>query len=253
VVPGNEGRGYVLRRLIRRAIRHSRNLGVKDGFLGDLANLVISRMGLVYPELRNHQDFILTVLKLEEERFQQVFSKGYTMLTDALKGSKVLSGDVAFKLWDTYGFPVEMTQEIANEISVDVDLVGFNDSLDKQRQRARKSARFDGDRTAVRIYNSLGVGSTKFLGYDEITASSVIIGLISNGQPVNEINNTENAEVILLETPFYAEGGGQVGDVGELIGPNGKIEINDTQMAIPGLIVHRGKVICGSVSKRKYS
>ena len=248
VVPGNEGRGYVLRRVIRRAIRHGRRLGLEGMFLGDVASVVIDKMGTVYPELRNHQDFILTVLRLEEERFQQAFENGYAMLTDALQEAKTLSGEVVFRLWDTYGFPVEMAQEIARERGVEVDLEGFKHEMEAQRQRARATAQFSGDRAKVRVLDNLGVGTTKFLGYDQLTASSVIIGLISKSQPVNEVTEGLDAEVVLVDTPFYAEGGGQVGDAGELVGPSGKIVVHDTQMVIPDVIVHFGKVAQGTVA-----
>ena len=248
VVPGNEGRGYVLRRVIRRAIRHGRRLGPEDAFLGEIAKVVIDQMAAVYPELRNHQDFILTVLRLEEERFQQAFQNGYAVLTDALQEAKTLPGEVVFRLWDTYGFPVEITQEIARERAIEVDLEGFQKEMEAQRERGRAGAQFSGDRAKIRVYESLGVGATRFLGYDQLTAPSVVVGLISKDQAVNEATEGQDAEVMLVETPFYAEGGGQVGDAGELVGPNGKIEVRDTQMVMPDVIVHFGRVAQGTVA-----
>ena len=262
VVPGNEGRGYVLRRVIRRAIRHGQRLGLEQAFLGEIATVAVEKMGDVYPELRNHQEMILTVLRLEEERFQQAFQNGYSLLTDALQvkltgnlppptGSvtaRILPGEVVFRLWDTYGFPVEMTQEIAREHGVEVDLEGFEREMDAQRQRARSTAQFGGDRSKTRVYESMGLGATRFLGYQQLTASSVVVGLISGGQVASEISDDQDCEVVLVETPFYAEGGGQVGDAGELVGPSGKIEVHDTQMVMPDVIVHFGKVAQGSVA-----
>ena len=248
VVPGNEGRGYVLRRVIRRAIRHGRRLGLEEAFLGELAGMVIDQMGAVYPELSNHRDFILTVLGLEEERFQQAFQNGYAVLTDALQEAKTLPGEVVFRLWDTYGFPVEITQEIARERAIEVDLEGFQKAMEAQRERGRAGAQFSGDRAKIRVYESLGVGATSFLGYDQLTASSVVVGLISKDQAVNEATEGQDAEVVMVETPFYAEGGGQVGDAGELVGPNGKIEVRDTQMVMPDVIVHFGRVAQGTVA-----
>ena len=248
VVPGNEGRGYVLRRVVRRAIRHGRRLGLDEPFLGRIAEAAIDVMGDAYPELRNHREFILTVLGLEEERFQQAFQSGYSMLVDALKGSDRLPGDVVFRLWDTHGFPVEMTQEIATEGGVEVDIEGFEREMEAQRERARSTARFGGDRAKIRVYESLGVGATRFLGYDTLTAKSVVVGLISDGEAVSVAGEDSAIEVILVETPFYAEGGGQVGDSGELVGPNGKIEVTDTQMVMPDVIAHFGRVVQGTIT-----
>ena len=248
VVPGNEGRGYVLRRVIRRAIRHGRHLGLEDNFLGQIASVLIDQMGDVYPELRSHRDFIATVLRLEEERFQKAFQSGYSALTDALQKSQKLPGDVVFRLWDTYGFPIEITQEIARERGVVVDLKGFEREMEAQRQRGRNAAKFGGDRAKIHVYESLSVGATKFLGYEQLTASSVVVGLISSGQAVEEVQVGSNAEVVLVETPFYAEGGGQAGDAGELVGPNGKIHVEDAQMVMPDVIVHFGRVADGTVA-----
>ena len=248
VVPGNEGRGYVLRRVARRAIRHGRRLGLEGTFLGEVADVFIEMMGDIYPELRNHRDFIQTVIRLEEERFQQAFQNGYALLSDALENVETLPGDVVFRLWDTYGFPVEITQEIARERGVTVDQEGFEREMEAQRKRARATAQFGGDRAKIRVYESLGVGATKFLGYEQTTASSVVIGLISGDQAVGEISAGGDAEIVLVQTPFYPEGGGQVGDIGDLAGPNGKVEIRDTQAVMPDVIVHFGQVTEGTVA-----
>ena len=216
VVPGNEGRGYVLRRVVRRAIRHARRIGIDGPFLEDISDAAAAVMGNAYPEQVRHREFIHTVLRLEEERFQQAYSNGYAVLSDALKDAESLPGDVVFRLWDTYGFPVEMTQEIGREAGVEVDLEGFEREMASQRERARASGQFGGDRAKIRVYESLGVGATKFLGYDQLNASSVVVGLVSGGEAVNEASEGDEVEVVLLETPFYAEGGGQIGDAGEL-------------------------------------
>ncbi|MCH8826893.1 MAG: alanine--tRNA ligase [Chloroflexi bacterium] len=249
VIPGNEGRGYVLRRVIRRAIRHARKLGLDGPFLGELVQATIDKMGGVFPELRNNQEFILTVIKLEEERFQQAFQNGYNLLTEALAGANTLSGEVMFRLWDTYGFPVEMTQEIAEEQGVAVDMDGFRKEMAAQRERGRASAQFGGgDRAKIRVYESLGVGATRFQGYEQLTGTSPVIGLLANDEAVNEVTEGQDVEVVLLDTPFYAEGGGQVGDAGEIVSANGKIEVHDTQAVMPDMIVHFGKVTQGSVA-----
>ena len=258
VVPGNEGRGYVLRRLIRRAIRHGRLLGLEDPFLGNIAEVTIDKMGGVYPELVNNQEFIYTVIRLEEERFQQAFQNGYNILTEALDEAKasadavedaesMLAGDTVFRLWDTYGFPVEMTQEIARGQGVAVDIAGFEREMEAQRERGRASAQFGEERAKIRLYESLGVGATRFLGYDQISASSPIVGLIADDAAVSEAAAGQDVEVVLVQTPFYAEGGGQVGDAGILTGPDGSIEVRDTQAVMPDVIVHFGKVSAGVV------
>ncbi len=248
VVPGNEGRGYVLRRVVRRAIRFGRRLGLERAFLGDIASVVIDNMGEYYPELRNHRDFILTVLKLEEDRFQQAFQHGYSILLDELEGKATLPGEVVFRLWDTYGFPVEMTQEIAREKGVEVDVAGFQREMEAQRERARATAQFGGDRARVRVYEGLGIGATRFLGYERLSGSSVVVGLISGNQAVSQVSQGQEVEVVLVETPFYPEGGGQVGDAGEIAGPRGKVAVRDTQMVLPDLIVHFGTVAQGTLS-----
>ena len=248
VIPGNEGRGYVLRRVIRRAIRHGRKMGLDEPFLGEIVKVTIDKMGGIFPELRNNQEFILNVIKLEEERFQQAFENGYSLLTDALVGTNTLSGEVMFRLWDTYGFPVEMTQEIAEEQGVAVNMDGFKKEMAAQRERGRASAQFGGDRAKIRIYEGLGIGATRFQGYEQLTGSSPIIGLITSDETVDEVTEGQNIEIVLLDTPFYAEGGGQVGDAGEIVGPNGKIEIHDTQAVMPDLTVHFGKVTQGFVA-----
>ena len=248
VVPGNEGRNYVLRRVVRRAIRHGRRLGLEGPFLGELAAEVADLMGEAYPELRNNREFIQTVLRLEEERFQQTYERGYAVLEEALGDSDGLAGEVVFRLWDTYGFPAEMTREIAAERGVGIDEAGFEREMKAQRERGRSGARFGGDRARIRLYESLGVGSTKFLGYEQLASQSVVVGLISGDEVVNEAGDGADVEVVLVETPFYAEGGGQVGDAGQIAGPNGRIDVHDTQSVMPGLIVHFGKVAQGQVT-----
>ena len=247
VVPGNEGRGYVLRRVIRRAIRYARRLGIEGNFLGEIADATIERMGKVYPELVNNRDFILTVLRLEEERFQQAFQNGYNMLTEALEDVKTLDGSTMFRLWDTYGFPPEMTQEIAAEQGVSVDTEGFEREMEAQRQRGRASAQFGEELAKIQQYQSLGVGATQFLGYEQISASSPIVGLIADDVVVSEATAGQSVELVLVQTPFYPEGGGQIGDAGTLTAPDGVIEVHDTQAVMPDVIMHFGKVTDGVV------
>lgn len=248
VVPGNEGRGYVLRRVIRRAIRYARRIGIEGNFLGEIADAAIVKMGDAYPELVNNRDFIQTVLRLEEDRFQQAFQNGYAILTDALEGADALPGDVVFRLWDTHGFPVEMTQEIASENGVEIDMVGFEREMAAQREQSRAGAQFGEDRAKIRVYESLGVGGTAFLGYETLSADTVVVGLIAGDENVGEVREGQEVEVALLRTPFYAEGGGQIGDAGEVSSDSGRIAVHDTQEVMPGLIMHFGKVTGGAMS-----
>lgn len=249
VIPSNEGRGYVLRRVIRRAIRLAKKIGIEGQFLKELSSEVTNKMGVTYPELIQHKEFVQTVLQLEEEKFEQAFENGLNMLQSSLENVSELSGEIAFKLWDTYGFPIEMTEEIAIENNVSVDLVSFQSEMEKQRNRARSKSQFKDDNAKLRIYDSLGIGTTKFLGYETTTNQSVVVGLLSNDVSVDKISEPGNSvEILLQETPFYSEGGGQVGDTGKIISPNCEIEITDTQQAIPGLTVHYGKIINGTLS-----
>ena len=247
VVPANEGRGYVLRRVIRRAIRYGRRLGIEGRFLSEIADATIEKMGGVYPELVNNREFIHTALGLEEDRFEQAFQSGFAILTDALEGADALPGEVAFRLWDTHGFPVEMTREIAAERGVGVDMNEFERRMDAQRERARAGARFGENRAKIRVYESMGVGGTAFLGYDTLRAESVIVGMIRGDETVQSADAGDEVEIALLRTPFYPEGGGQVGDAGEIAGANGRVSVRDAQEAMPGLIIHFGTVSDGSV------
>jgi alanyl-tRNA synthetase len=247
VVPGNEGRGYVLRRVIRRAIRFGRRLGLEEAFLGDIADVVIKKMGPAYPELTLHDNFVKTVLKLEEDRFQQVFLSGNAFLAGELDKGGDLAGELAFKLWDTYGFPLEITSEIARERGVEVDVAGFEAAMEAQRERGRAAGKFGGDRSKIKVYESLAVGATVFLGYGQLAAETVVVGLIADDEVVGEVTEGQTVEIVLRETPFYPEGGGQVGDAGEVSAPNGELTINDTQTVLPGLIVHFGEVKQGTV------
>ena len=248
VVPGNEGRGYVLRRVIRRAIRYARRLGIEGNFLGEIADATIEKMGDIYPELVNNREFIHTVLGLEEDRFQQAFQNGYSLLTQELEGANTLPGEVVFRLWDTHGFPVEMTTEIASEQGVEVDMEGFERAMATQREQSRAGAQFGDDRAKIRVYESLGVGGTAFLGYETLNASSVVVGLIADDEVVESVSEGQDVEIVMVATPFYSEGGGQVGDAGEISRSEGSILVHDTQEVMPGLTVHFGKVAQGTVS-----
>ena len=248
IIPGNEGRGYVLRRVIRRAIRLGRQLGLEKPFMGNISTSVIKMMGPSYPELLNHQDFILNVLELEEQRFQEAFENGITALENTISNKSRISGDTVFKLWDTYGFPVEMTKEIAREQGVEVDIKGFEKEMDAQRERARSSSKFDGSYPSVQVYENMGISSTKFTGYDQTKDTSVIVGIVNEKESVSKAIKGQKVEVVLQQTPFYPEGGGQVGDIGKLTSGNILVEISDTKQVIPSVIVHYGEVRTGTIS-----
>lgn len=259
VVPGNEGRGYVLRRIIRRAIRFGRKVGLEGPFLGAVAQAVIERMGGVYPELVTHREFVQRVLAIEEERFGQVFDAGRIILEEALQDIRqkavaeavppTLPGSLVFTLYDTYGFPPELTEEVARERGLSgIDWQGFQREMEAQRERARAAARFGGGPQArIFLYEQLGVRATRFVGYERLVQESVVVGLLRGGQVVSEAGQGDEVEIVLRETPFYPEGGGQVGDRGTIVGPGGKIEVVDTHSPIADLIVHRGTVVQGRI------
>ena len=254
VAPDNQGRGYVLRRLIRRAIRFARKLGLETdkAVLPLVAEAVIQKMGAIYPNLAEGRDFVLRVLQEEEERFSQVYETGMRILEEMFESERngLLAGEQAFLLYDTYGFPVEVTAEIAREHGMEVDMEGFQREMEAQRLRGRVAGeRFGGGYDAQRLYQEMGIGQIEFLGYETTTAPSVISGLIVNGRPVNEVSQGQEVEVILRETPFYAEGGGQVGDTGIMEGAKGDIRVEDTQSPVTGVIVHRGRVVKGTAAK----
>ena len=249
VVPGNEGRGYVLRRVIRRAIRYGRKLQLED-FLAPVAEVVIDHMGSHYPELVNGRKFVLQVLQQEESGFGEVYETGMRIIDDHIEAkstNKEIAGKDIFLLYDTYGFPPEETAEIAREYGLSVDMEGFEREMEAQRQRSRAAGeKFVGDADAQRRYEPFG--QTTFLGYETTTAPSEIVGLLVDGVSVDKATAGQQVEVILRETPFYAEGGGQVGDAGELEGPNGLVTVEDTQSPVTGLTVHRGRVARGTVA-----
>ena len=323
VVPGNEGRGYVLRRIIRRAIRYGRRLGLDEPFLTQVAEAAIQRFQDTYPELSTNRDFVLRVVALEEERFGEAFERGSGILkgmvdrrqfvkqqigaTTRERGAvlfpqlimsrnedenagheiahsvllKVLasssstetgvatwaprvSGEETFVLYDTYGFPPELTAEIAREHGMSVDMEGFEAEMEAQRERARAAHAFTGAMEMLPAYEGLGVGGVEFVGYERLAQDSVVAALLvdpsaSTGQapsagsdqahaPVGHATKGQHVEMVLQETPFYSEAGGQVGDAGEITGPNGRIRVEDTQSPVAGLIVHRGVVEEGDIS-----
>ena len=251
VLPGNEGRGYVLRRILRRAIRFGRKLGLDRPFMGAIAGAVIARMAEAYPELNDKDALVERVLTLEEERFGQTLSTGMALLEGLLAeigGAGHLAGGHAFRLYDTYGFPYELTEEIAGEQGIAVDRVGFDAEMDQQRARARSARRAGGEDGALNLdYDLLPLPATPFLGYASTSAESRVVSLATGGGATEEATEGQEVEVVLDRTPFYAERGGQVGDQGEILSGSGAVRVVDTIHAGRGLVVHRGVVSHGGV------
>ena len=248
VVPANEGRGYVLRRVIRRGIRFARKLGIEAGFLPDVAATVIERFGALYPELREHERFVLKTLESEEERFYEAIALGMPVLEECIARGGTIDGADAFRLYDTFGFPLELTQEIAREQGLDVDVAGFERAMEEQRERGRAAARFGGGREEIRAYEALDVRETAFLGYDRIETDTVVAAILGDGEPVQRADAGARVEIVLRETPFYAEGGGQVGDTGFIAASGGSVRVSDTQKPFGELIVHAAEVVEGSIA-----
>jgi alanyl-tRNA synthetase len=252
VVPGNEGRGYVLRRLLRRTALFGRKLGLEDPFIGGLADLVVEKMGHVYPELRHNQEMVRSIINLEEKRFGEALDSGLNWLDKIMEATgpdKRIGGEDAFMLYDTYGFPKELTVEVASERGFTVDVDGFEREMEGQRERARAAHKFGGiDKTDLKAYEQLGVAASGFVGYETWCHESVVMGLIAGGKPVDSVSEGDEVEVVLKDSPFYGEMGGQVGDTGEIRGAQGKISVRQTIRPLPDLIVHQGKVVRGRIA-----
>ncbi|MGB3932155.1 MAG: alanine--tRNA ligase, partial [bacterium] len=254
ILPSNEGRGYVLRRLLRRAVRHGKLLGIEGPFLHLVADTVIEIGQEAYPELVEMRDMIRQVIRLEEERFLETLQAGMNILSGYLEemkkeGQRVLSGDKAFRLYDTYGFPLDLTREIAAEEGLQVDEEGFARAMEAQRERARAARQeADGMLVGEGVYRELaGLEPTTFTGYDTLGGTGRIEAIIRDGELVSEAPAGAEVEIVLDQTPFYAEGGGQVGDRGRLTAPGVRIKIKDTRALPGGVVVHQGQVEEGPV------
>ena len=256
VTPGNEGRGYVLRRMMRRTIRNMRLLGSQDLVIGELIKSSIKAMGPQYPELISGSERILAIAQAEEETFTQTLKSGtsiFDLAATQLKSekSKSLSADTVFKLHDTYGFPFDLTLEMAREQGLGVDEVGFRKLMNEQRDRAKADAKAKkSGHTDLTEYRAIvdKSGTSKFVGYENISAEATITGVLVDGKSVAEANIGSDIEITLDRTPFYAEGGGQLADGGKIQLSNGAvIQVEDVQSPLPGLIVHRGSVVSGVV------
>lgn len=244
VLPSNEGRGYVLRRIIRRACRHGNKLGAKGSFFYQIVAALVAEMGEAFPELKAQQTHIERVLKAEEEQFAKTLEQGLKILEQdlaELKGS-VVPGDVVFKLYDTYGFPMDLTGDIARERNLTLDEAGFEREMDAQRERARSASAFGLD------YNSLVKVdvATEFTGYTTTEGNATVVALYKDGQAVEQLAEGEQGVVILDTTPFYAESGGQVGDTGYLLAGSARFDVRDTTKT-GGAFLHHGQVASGSL------
>jgi alanyl-tRNA synthetase len=243
VIPGNEGRGYVLRRIIRRAIRHGYKLGQREPFFHRLVGDLDRAMGDAYPELRNSKTRVADVLKQEEERFAETLENGMAVLESALaSGEKLLDGETVFKLYDTYGFPVDLTADICRERGVRIDMAGFEAAMEQQRERARAASRFSA--AAGLEYSG---NKTEFHGYETLVLPATVVALYREGAQVQALKSGEPGTVVLDRTPFYAESGGQVGDRGELLGSSGTFEVADTQKIQAEVYGHAGALKTGSL------
>jgi alanyl-tRNA synthetase len=243
VIPGNEGRGYVLRRIIRRAIRHGYKLGQKRPFFHRIVEDLDRAMGAAYPELTKDKPRVTAVLKQEEERFAETLENGMGVLESALaSGEKLLDGETAFRLYDTFGFPVDLTADICRERGVMLDMAGFEAAMDAQRVRARAASRFSS--AAGLAYAG---GRTEFRGYDTLAVQATVVALYREGAQVEALQSGEQGTVVLDQTPFYAESGGQVGDRGELVAAGGTFEVADTQRIQAEVFGHQGALKAGAL------
>ncbi|AOS97503.1 Alanine--tRNA ligase [Microbulbifer aggregans] len=245
VMPSNEGRGYVLRRIIRRAVRHGHKLGHKDIFFYRLVKALVGVMSDAYPELREKQSVIESALHKEEEQFAKTLDKGMALLGDvleSLQGSEI-PGELVFTLYDTYGFPVDLTQDIAREQGLSLDMAGYEVAMEAQRERARAAGKFKQDYTGALDLE----GSTEFLGYNATNASGKVLAIVRGGEQVDRLEEGEEGAVVLDRTPFYAESGGQVGDCGYLTRDGGRFEVADCTKQ-GGHHLHAGRVLQGGLS-----
>jgi alanyl-tRNA synthetase len=255
VLPDKAGRGYVLRRIMRRAIRHGRKLGIKGTFLGDISGIVAELMQEAYPELTENLNYITRVIELEETGFSETLDRGLSLLREETArltqmGRDVVPGTVVFMLYDTFGFPVDLTEDIVQEEGFRIDLDGFEGAMEEQRRKARESWKGMGQEGFKEIYgriSSEGIG-TQFVGYEETRCASKVVKIIKGDHFVEKAEGGETVEIVVEKTPFYGETGGQVGDKGRLEKDDLLVEINDARRPLPDVIVHRGLVKEGTLT-----
>jgi alanyl-tRNA synthetase len=250
VLPSNEGRGYVLRRIMRRGMRHSHMLGSKKPIFANLFNTLLEEMSASYPELNRAESLIKETLKMEEEKFLVLLDRGIKILNEEIsKIDKVLPGDVAFKLYETYGFPIDLTEDILKSKSLKFDKDRFGELMRESIELARKNWKGSGDSAVEKIWFGIKekIGPTEFLGYENDQAQGIIKCLLKNHKEVSVLSKDDEGMIVLNQTPFYAESGGQVGDKGIIVKDDFKFEVTDVQKKLGDLFVHYGKVISGSI------
>src|SRR5215475_7525481 len=252
VLPSNEGRGYVLRRIMRRAMRHAELLGAKEPLMWKLEPVLTREMGQAYPELLRAEALITETLKLEETRFRRTLERGLAILDEKskdLKKGAMFDGETAFTLYDTYGFPLDLTQDALRARGISVDLASFEDAMERQREKARASWAGSGDAAQEAVWFTLRekIGASEFLGYETESAEGVVAALVKDGKEVSELKKGESGAVVMNQTPFYGESGGQVGDTGEMRREGLRLAVSDTQKKAGDLVAHFVKVEEGTV------
>ena len=250
VLPSNEGRGYVLRRIMRRGMRHSHLLGSKEPIFFNIFKTLLDEMSKNYPELKRAESLIKETLKMEEEKFLVLLERGMKILDDEIsKIDKVLPGEVAFKLYDTYGFPLDLTEDILKNKSLKVDNTKFDEMMKKSRELAKKNWKGSGDSSVSEIWFNLKekIGPTEFLGYETNQAEGSVTAIIKDDKEIQQLKEGEEGQIILNQTPFYGESGGQVGDKGTITSGENEFEVTDVQKKIGNLFVHFGKVSKGTI------
>ena len=251
VLPGNEGRGYVLRRLLRRAVRHGKILGVNEPFLHQAVKIVVKEYGDFYQELVRNNTYIEDVVRLEEERFHETLEQGMKILTELVQtaGSNgVVAGKDAFKLYDTYGFPIELTKEILAENKLTLDEEGFQAALEEQRQRARSARSANTFGSEEQSYQLLKDFTTDFVGYEALGANTKILAILKNGELLEKASAESEVEIVLKATPFYGERGGQIGDTGVIKTEKATFKVSATIVTADDVVVHRGMLVSGTLS-----
>lgn len=252
VTPSNEGRGYVLRRIMRRAIRHAYMMGCETPLMYKLVSALATEMGAAYPELTHNSHFIKDTIRLEEERFHQTIDKGLRLLDQVIEkipNGGQLDGDTAFKLYDTYGFPLDLTEDILKSKNIDVDLDGYESAMNKQRTEARASWVGSGEQKTEPIWYTLQdeVGSSEFLGYSTEIAQGIVTRIIKDAKVIDTLRTGEEGILLFNQTPFYAESGGQMGDTGKLFDDHTSIDVIDTFKRADGLFCHKVRILKGEV------
>jgi alanyl-tRNA synthetase len=253
VLPSNEGRGYVLRRILRRASRYAKLIGINKPILYKLTGAVVDEMREAYPELADSRDHVAKVVLLEEERFATTLDSGLALLNESVaklkaSGQVMVPGDVLFRLYDTFGFPLDLVADMARDMHLELDEDGYRRAMQEQREKARAAWAGSGEEKVKPIYKEVSAGIQKplFVGYSTLEGTAEVLAIIKGDKKVTEVHDGDEAEIILDQTPFYAESGGQVGDKGELLGEASKFDVTDTIKPVQDLIVHKGKVRKGT-------